>query len=164
VVDTAFLSRIAIFGGLTEEELTLVSRLLEERLYEPGAIIVDEGTSGRELYVIAGGRADVLKRTADGGETKIAELGAGACFGEMALVGIMPRTATVRARSPLPALVLSYAGIAKLSQAHLPTFTLLVMNLARDVCRRLREADAVLAEFGLPAEVLHGTPGGGRGH
>ena len=74
MVDGAFLCRIPIFGGLSDDDLALVARVLEERVYEPGAVIVQEGAPGRELYVIADGRADVLKRAADGGETKIAEL------------------------------------------------------------------------------------------
>jgi CRP-like cAMP-binding protein len=164
MVDSAFLSRIPIFGALGVEELGLVSGLLEERAYDPGAVIVREGASGRELYVIVDGRADILKRSPDGSETKIAELGPGACFGEMALVGIMTRSATAVARSRLVALVLPYAGIAKLSETHLPTFTLLVMNLARELCRRLRDADAMLAEFGLPATLPQPAPGSGRGH
>jgi CRP-like cAMP-binding protein len=164
MVDTRFLANVAIFGGLPEPDLLNVSQLLEERVYEPGALVVTEGVPGRELYVVLEGQAEVLKRAPDGGQTMLAELGAGACFGEMALVGIMPRSASVRARSGLRTLVLPYAAIARLSQAHLSTFTLLLMNLARDVCRRLREADAVLAEFGLPGAVPFRGPTGGRGH
>jgi CRP-like cAMP-binding protein len=163
MVDKAFLARTSIFGGLGEEELAFISNLLEERVYARGDIVAREGSPGRELYLIVEGRADVVKPSA-AGETRIAELGPGACFGEMALVGIMPRSATVRAASPLRVLTLSYSTIAQLSKINLPTFTMLVMNLARDVCRRLREADAVLAEFGLPGGLPRHAPGGGRGH
>jgi len=148
-VDPAQLNRLAIFGGLSEEERALVGALLEERLYEPGATVVEEGAPGRELYVIHEGHGDVLKRAPDGHEVKIAELGPGACFGEMALVGIMRRSATVRARSALRALVLPYAKVGRLADEHPRTFTMLVMNLARELCRRLQHADAVLGEFGL---------------
>ena len=149
MLDDALLRRVAIFGGLTGDQLALVFALLDEREYAPGATVVEEGTSGRELFVIVDGAADILKRAGDGREARIAELGAGACFGEMALVGIMRRSATVRARSPLRVLVLPYAKIAKLAEEHPPTFTLLLMNVAREVCRRLQEADALLGEFGL---------------
>jgi CRP-like cAMP-binding protein len=149
MVDTALLKRISVFGGLSEGERALMLGLLEERSYDAGATVVTEGTPGHDLFVITAGEAEVRKRAADGHETAIAELGPGACFGEMALVGIMPRSATVRARTPLRALVLPYAKIARLSKDHLQTFTVLVMNLAREVCRRLQAADAVLGEFGL---------------
>jgi CRP-like cAMP-binding protein len=149
MIDAALLKKISVFGGLAEAERALVLGLLEERDYEAGATVVAEGSPGSELFVIASGEAEVLKRTADGREARIAELGPGACFGEMALVGIMPRSATVRAKAPLHALVLPFAKITRLSKDHLQTFTVLVMNLAREVCRRLRVADAVLGDFGL---------------
>jgi CRP/FNR family cyclic AMP-dependent transcriptional regulator len=148
VPDALPLNKLAVFGGLSEDECTLVRGFLEERSYEAGATVVEEGTPGRELYVIDEGRADVLKSAPDGRDVKIAELGPGACFGEMALVGIMRRSATVRSRSTLRALVLPYTQVAKLAHEHPQTFTMLVMNLAREVCRRLQQADAVLGEFG----------------
>lgn len=150
--DVDALRKISLFGGLPREEVALVRGLLEERRFEAGAVLVAEGTPGRELYILSAGEADVLKRTADGREAKIAELGPGAVFGEMALVGIMPRSASVRARTPLTALVLPYVKVAALSTDHLRTFTVLVMNLAREVCRRLQQADAVLGEFNVRRE------------
>ena len=149
MLDDALLKQVAVFGGLSEGQLALVFGLLDERDYAAGATVVEEGTSGRELFVIKEGTAEILKRQPDGRQAQIAELGAGACFGEMALVGIMRRSATVRARSALRVLVLPYAKIARLAEEHPPTFTILLMNLAREVCRRLHEADAVLGEFGL---------------
>ncbi len=149
-LNESLLGKIAIFGGLSDAELAVVRGLLDERAYAGGATVVEEGTSGRELFVIQEGRAGVLKRGPDGREVRIAELTAGACFGEMALVGIMRRAATVRAESPLRALVLSYANVAELAAEHPQTFTMLLMNLARDLCRRLQQADAVLGEVGVP--------------
>jgi CRP-like cAMP-binding protein len=69
----------------------------------------------------------------------------------MALVGITRRTATVRALSPLRVLVLPWARIAELSRTRIETFAMMVMNLARDLCRRLQAADALLAELGVSA-------------
>ncbi len=149
-LNESLLGKIAIFGGLSDAELAVVRGLLDERAYAGGATVVEEGTSGRELFVIQEGRAGVLKRGPDGREVRIAELTAGACFGEMALVGIMRRAATVRAESPLRALVLSYANVAELAAEHPQTFTMLLMNLARDLCRRLQQADAVLGAVGVP--------------
>jgi CRP-like cAMP-binding protein len=149
------LNQIPIFGGLTGSECALIRELLEERAYEPGTVVIEEGTSGKELYVIDEGQADVLKRAPDGHEVTIRELGPGACFGEMALVGIMRRSATVRARTALRALRLSYASVGRLAEEHPRTFTMLVMNLARELCRRLQVTDAMLAEFGLSAPSGH---------
>jgi CRP-like cAMP-binding protein len=147
MLDVDGLKRISLFGALSRDEVALVRGLLEERAFAAGARLVEEGTPGRELYIIATGAAEVLKKTADGREARIAELGPGAVFGEMALVGIMPRAASVRATGDLTALVLPYQKMTALSKDHLQTFTVLIMNLARDICRRLHQADAVLGEF-----------------
>lgn len=148
MVDPALLRRMSLLGGLSEEDQAHVWSLFEERAYPPGGVVVEEGTPGRELFVIAEGSAEVLKRASDGQSIRLARLEAGACFGEMALVGIMKRSATVRATAPLRVLVLPWAQIVALSHTNAPLFTMLVMNLARDLCRRLQATDVLLAEFG----------------
>jgi NADH:ubiquinone reductase (H+-translocating) len=67
--------------------------------YEPGQVIFREGDRGDWLYVVAEGEVEVVRGASDGGETRLRRLGAGECFGEIALVGDRPRTATVRAVS-----------------------------------------------------------------
>lgn len=140
------LADVPIFGGLSAAELELVGGMLVERHFDAGAVVVEEGSPGRELFVIARGEAEVLK-----GEAVLATLQPSACFGEMALIGIVPRSATVRARTAMTAMVLPYQRIAALSESHPRTFTMIVMNLAREVCRRLQQTNSVLAEFGIRA-------------
>jgi CRP-like cAMP-binding protein len=157
------LRKISLFGALSLAEIELVRGLLEERKYEPGALLVQEATPGRELYVLESGACEVLKRNTEGRDVKIAELGAGAVFGEMALIGILPRSATVRARTAVTALVLPYSKVTALSKDHLQTFTILIMNLARDVCRRLYQADALLGEFNIDRGEPEGPAAAGAG-
>lgn len=140
------LAEVPVFGGLSTAELELVAEMLVERRFDAGAIVVEEGSPGRELFVIERGEAEVHK-----GAAVLATLGPASCFGEMALIGIVPRSATVRARTELVALVLPYPRIAALAETHPRTFTILVMNLAREVCRRLQQTNAILAEFGVRA-------------
>jgi CRP-like cAMP-binding protein len=158
MADAALLPHVSVLGGLSPEEQERIWALLEERTYEPGAVVVEEDTPGRELFIVAQGTAEVAKRAPDGSSVRLAELVPGACFGEMALVGITRRTATVRALSPLRVLVLPWARIAELSRTRIETFAMLVMNLARELCRRLQAADALLAEFGVPSSRREPTP------
>jgi CRP/FNR family transcriptional regulator, cyclic AMP receptor protein len=155
MLDVAALQAVPIFGGLMDEEVELIRALLEPRTVGAGDELVVEGTPGNELFVIEEGQASVMKRLPDGQLTCFAELGPGSCFGEMALIGVMPRSASVCAKTPLHALALPYAKIARLSEQHPHVFLVLVMNLAREVCRRLLRANAVLCEFGLIASPTH---------
>jgi len=67
--------------------------------YEAGEIIFNEGEPGRHLYVISSGTVEVLMKGPDGVLRLIKELGPGDHFGEMALLGNVPRNATVRTKT-----------------------------------------------------------------
>jgi CRP-like cAMP-binding protein len=152
VLERSLLSQVAIFGGLADEDLDRVRALLEERRCDGGAIVCREGEPGHELFVIVEGRAEVTKRARDGAAVKLCELGPGDCFGETALIGITVRTATVSALTPLELVSLPYAAVARLAAEQQPIFTMLVMNLAREVCRHLQHANERLIEAGLEGE------------
>jgi CRP-like cAMP-binding protein len=68
--------------------------------FEAGQAVFQEGDRGERLYVITEGEVEVLKRDGRGEITPLRRLGAGDCFGEIALVSDRPRTATVRAVVP----------------------------------------------------------------
>jgi NADH dehydrogenase len=67
--------------------------------FEPGQVIFREGDRGDWLYVLTEGEVEVAKSVPGGGEQPVRRLGPGECFGEMALVSDMARSATVRAVS-----------------------------------------------------------------
>jgi CRP-like cAMP-binding protein len=82
----------------------------------------------------------VLKRVGSG-DHLLRELRRGDCFGEVALFDFGARSASVRALAPCRALEISARALRLLSEEHLKDFTLLYMNLGREVSRRLRLAD-----------------------
>jgi NADH dehydrogenase len=68
--------------------------------FEAGQVVFNEGDRGDWLYVITDGEVEVLKQAGADAPTALRRLGAGECFGEIALVSDRPRTATVRATAP----------------------------------------------------------------
>jgi CRP-like cAMP-binding protein len=72
----------------------------------------------------------------------------------MSLIDIQPRSATARTLSPASLFRLSHADIARLYKAHPQVYTMLVMNIAREISRRLRVADQVLANLGIAAHEM----------
>ncbi len=83
-----------------------------------GAVIVQEGTEADAFYVLAAGRARVVKRSAGGDEIPLNALRPGDSFGEMALLQPGTRTATVRASSDVEALRLDRAAFEALVEAY----------------------------------------------
>ena len=88
--------------------------------YEPGEQVFEEGDAGDSLFMILSGEVEVLKRF-DGKEVVVGTLGPGEYFGEMALLGPHPRSATIRARTAMDVLVLPRADFSALTGS-LPEF------------------------------------------
>jgi len=82
--------------------------------YEPGEIVFEEGDAADSLFMILSGRVEVLKRF-DSDPQVVRTLEAGEYFGEMALLGRHPRSATTRALTPLDLLVLPGSDFSALA-------------------------------------------------
>ena len=138
--DKAFLQNHALFGGFSDEDLDVVFPLMAEETFERGENIVSEGELGDRLYFIMSGSVEVLKR-ADCGNCLITTLKAGDAFGEMELIDIQCRSATVRAAEPVVALTLRNIDMFRLYKKNLEVFARILLNVAREISRRLRRMD-----------------------
>jgi CRP/FNR family cyclic AMP-dependent transcriptional regulator len=96
------IKHVPLFATLSKRELAAVAAIADEIDLADGKELIREGDRGREFFVLLEGSADVSK-----GNRKIRSLGEGDFFGEIALVAHTPRTATVVARSPIRALVIT---------------------------------------------------------
>jgi CRP/FNR family transcriptional regulator, cyclic AMP receptor protein len=90
------LKRSPLFEGLSRKQLVEVARLTDDLDVPAGTVLCEQGSRGREFFVITEGTASV---TRDGRE--VARIGAGDIFGEIALLEHVVRTATVTAVTPL---------------------------------------------------------------
>jgi CRP-like cAMP-binding protein len=83
------LKQVPLFSACTKKELEKVARASDEVTMTAGTLIVDQGQTGREAFVILDGDV-VVKRN----NRKVATLGSGAVLGELSLLDHGPRTAT----------------------------------------------------------------------
>jgi CRP/FNR family transcriptional regulator, cyclic AMP receptor protein len=91
------LARVPLFSGLDPAALESLEAFTFRRTFEPGDLIVEEGRTGNGLYVVVSGTVEVVKGLAGERPQVLATFGPGEPFGEMALLGQWPRTASVRA-------------------------------------------------------------------
>jgi CRP/FNR family cyclic AMP-dependent transcriptional regulator len=141
------LAEIGLFGGLSTEMLADFTQRLGVQQLEPGDVVFREGEQGRDLFVVLGGELEVLKGGRDGGrETRVAMLGPGDWFGEMSILDVMPRSATVRVVALTRLIRLSASDLDSLYRRDIKSYAIVVLNLAREMSRRLRVADGVLAD------------------
>ena len=143
----ARLRDIGLFGGLGDDVLeTLVANLSRLELAS-GADVFHEGEAGRDLFVILDGEIEVLRRSKRGHETRVALLGPGDWFGEMSILDVLPRSATMRVVAPSQLLRFSAQDLDTLYRRDVRAYSLLVLNIAREISRRLRVADGLLADL-----------------
>jgi CRP-like cAMP-binding protein len=127
------LQNIAMFSACSKRDLQLVARRAEDVHVPAGKVLVNEGETGHEFFVILDGTARVTRHG-----KRVATIGAGAAFGELALLDKAPRNATVIAETPMELVVLGqreFAGIID----EVPGFA---RKLLAGMANRLREADA----------------------
>ena len=116
---------------------------LEE--FDEGEFIEKEGEPGDRIYFIIEGEVEILKKIAKSGKlSRIFMFSEGDVFGEMELIDVQPCAASVRALKPTKALTLSNKGLYQICRCDLKVFSLMIMNLARDLSRRLRKADEII--------------------
>ena len=140
----AILSTSPLFQMLSNQELECVAQLTKPRKFAAGQVIFDEGELEDGLYIIASGEVEVLRRLADGQQEPFATLGPPQSFGEMSLIDKEYRSATVRAKSEAELLHLTAENLTAFRKQYRDGFTFVVINIARVLSTRLREANARL--------------------
>ncbi len=130
--------RVALFEGLSDDAIAHLAVCAAERGFKVREIIVREGEPGSEMFIIGTGTLEVTKGLGHPDESVLASLGTGGFFGEMCLVESVQRSASVRAASDGVLYALTAKDLAGLFKEQPAQFGLLMLNLARDLSRRLR--------------------------
>jgi CRP/FNR family transcriptional regulator, cyclic AMP receptor protein len=146
-ITPAELRNIGLFGALSDDVLGVLSGMLTVVIPEIGEVIFREGDEGNAMYVVLNGEVEVTKASRNGVDARVAMLGPGDWFGEMSIVDIQPRSATVRAIAPARLVRISAADLDSLYRHDVRSYAIVVLNLARELSRRLRVADGILADL-----------------
>jgi len=139
MIDTNALQRYSLFGGVLPEQIEIMKPLFGFSKYDVGDMPMREGDPNDKIFFIIGGRVSVSKQG-----IMIAELGEGETFGEMELIDVMPSIATITALETLEVVTISNRALYEISKLEPKAFSLMIMNLARDLSRRLRRMDEMV--------------------
>jgi CRP/FNR family transcriptional regulator, cyclic AMP receptor protein len=127
------LAAVSLFSACSNKELQAVARATDEVVLPQGKVLCEQGSVGREAFVIIDGTAEVRRNDA-----RIATVGPGTCVGELALLDHGPRTATVVAETEITALVIGIREFAAIVDEVPP----IAHKLLRALAARIRELDA----------------------
>jgi len=137
----AVLGNVELFDGITPEELEAVSKICRERSYPAGDVLTTQGEPGDELYVICDGFVEVLRSEtpSDPSPRAVVNLGQGQIVGEMALVDLGPRSATVRTISEKTVVqVIQRDDFERLCDENYHLGYIVMRNIAADLSFKLR--------------------------
>lgn len=126
------LAKVPLFAGLSKKDLAKVAKVSEELEIAGGKKLVDQGRPGHEFYLLLEGTAVVRRNN-----RKVAELGPGDYFGELALLDRGPRSASVVANTDVRVLMLSQRAFVGV----LDSIPGMAYKLLTVMAHRLREAD-----------------------
>lgn len=132
------LRHLSLFVNLTPAELQIVDGLLHEREYLAGEVIFDEGEEGQAIYIIASGEV-LICRQGEGDAGRLAQLGPGIFFGELALLDNSPRSAQARAASACQLIVFFRDDFVGLLDTHARIASKISRELARHLGARVRD-------------------------
>jgi CRP-like cAMP-binding protein len=134
-------------GGLSDASLDLLISMLVERRFEAGAAVVAEGEPGRSMYIVHSGELVVSKLGDSGRAIRMTGFGPGDFFGEMTLIEMQDRSATVVTVSPTVLYELTAQELYAYYKADIYAYVIVMQNINRELCRRLRHADNRIAEL-----------------
>jgi CRP/FNR family transcriptional regulator, cyclic AMP receptor protein len=96
------IKRVPLFSSASKHQLEEIAQLADEIDLPEGRTVITEGETGREFFVLVEGTADVVR-----GGKKVASIGPGDFFGEIALISKTPRNASITTTSAARALVIT---------------------------------------------------------
>src|SRR5512146_261687 len=141
------LRHVGLFGAVSDDVLEFLVQKLVVIRPKSGEAVFREGDPAKDLFVVMRGEMEVLKRSQSGVDARVALLGPGDWFGEMSILDVQPRSATVRVLAPSRLLRITSADLDALYRFDVKAYAIIVLNLARELSRRLRVADGILADF-----------------
>jgi CRP/FNR family cyclic AMP-dependent transcriptional regulator len=134
------LRNMPVFGALNNDTLQLICDESDVIEVTAGDYFFRQGDRANSLFVLQQGVV-VVERLWNDTTIVLGRLQRGDCIGEMSLIDLMPRSASVRAEEDCQAIEITLSSLHKLYQQELEQYAIIMMNMGREVSRRLRVAD-----------------------
>jgi CRP/FNR family cyclic AMP-dependent transcriptional regulator len=136
-----------LFDGMDDAVLDRMAAELQVDTASPGQVLIAEGQVASHMYVVIAGELEVLKANKTGRNVRMALLGPGDWVGEMSILDVKPRSATVRVVAPSTLVMVSSLDVTRLlREQNIEQYAVFIRNIGRELSRRLRVADGLIAQ------------------
>jgi CRP-like cAMP-binding protein len=143
----SFLKNVTIFSSFSLDVLHDLFGACPRIRKKAGELIVEEGTPASEIYIVISGKVTIiLDLKTDPFE--LAEFGPGDCIGEASVIGVQNHSASARVKEDAELFVLTRSMLMGVYDKDKDVFSMLILNIARELARRLYKTDQVLLHYG----------------
>ncbi len=139
------LCNVPIFAGLDDKAVKVFLEHARRMEVSAGEVIAREGEANDCMYLIEAGNVCIIKNFGTPDPVTLAVLGPGEFFGEMCILEPQPRCATARASGQATVVSVASSAFYHLYKKMPAQHCILLLNIARDLSRRLRHLDEVFA-------------------
>ena len=136
-----FLRRIPVLAGLDDQGLQIFAEHAQEIACPAGMLAVHEGDPGNQMFIIHTGTVEIIKDQGGPNERLLTTLHSRDHFGEMCIIECVARSASARALEDTVLFGLKGSDLFHLFKYRADQYAILILNLARDLSRRLRALD-----------------------
>jgi len=144
----SILKNVTIFAGIGEKGIEKIYSECRIVRKKAGEVIIKEGSDATDIFIILRGKVRIAL-SVDGKPFELLELGPGNCVGEASVIGIQKHCATVSIVEDAELMVLSGKVLMDIYAEDKEVFSLLILNMARELARRLYRTDQVLLKCSL---------------
>lgn len=152
------LQNVTIFSGFSTGDLQHICAncsLVDARV---GEVILEEGTPATEILILLKGRVSIVLGLKDEA-IELMVFGPGSCIGEASVIGIQMHSASAVVIEEATLMVLRRQVLMQLFEENKALFSLLILNIARELARRLHHTDEVLLHYGRMKTAHHAGKG-----
>jgi CRP-like cAMP-binding protein len=142
----AILKSVTIFSGLSEDEVKEICSKCSSTKGEKGNVIIEQDTEATEIFILLKGRLKIILNIREA-PIELAEMGPGHCIGEASVVGVQRHSASVVLTKDSEFIVLSRKALMEIYSENKDVFSILILNIARELARRLYKTDHILAHY-----------------
>ena len=143
----SILSRISIFSALSDKQLNTLFPYLKKKSYKKNEYIFRKGDDPSHIFIIQRGAVKLVLNAETNSPLELVEFDVGACFGETSVLGIQSHSASAVAIEDTDLIVLQRSVLLSLFEKDLELFGILILNIAREACRRLHASDETLLHY-----------------
>ncbi|GLI57954.1 hypothetical protein PM10SUCC1_34680 [Propionigenium maris DSM 9537] len=140
------LTKISIFGGLNPTQLYKIFKILNKGDYKDGEYIFKQGSKPTHIYIILKGKVKMVEEI-NSNFYQLFEFEEGKCIGEDSIIGIYPHTLSALAVGEVELIVIPRKALLNFYETDKDLFSLLVLNIAREISRRLKMTDNLLLHY-----------------